>query len=490
MDDLFQRLRPARFAAAGDPNKTPLEGTLGGDQIGPSGWYAGHAYSSFIGAKNLLVDPSFETALEVGVIGTSATAVGPEWTSLYSVVSGASPANVTCSPLFFRHDVQNTLNSDILAFTVAWSGAGTAPGTTEVQLYQTSAVSVANVAKYGFVVAGIKLQRPRVVSGSGTVSIYVDIQEFVSGSWTTRATSQPLTFSGLANLEAVRAVQTFYPLAAGNANSWRARYRIVAAKTNTGAANMVMELGEPLLAFSYTADAPPWVLASGTWWPKRLVAKSLLGESEVRNPDDDVLIKARRSGDTSERFKVGLDSSRNPYIELGPGTSARDLRIRRTGASLLSIDNGAGGAADLDVIGSVIADDLDIQGPAVIDDLDVQGPLMANVIQIGDYLAPSPLTGNTDNWAPTGVNNYGVLHVTSSSAVDLTGIQAPSPATLTIVILINSGSFTITLKHDNAGSTAANRFYLPQSLDMALPTNGSALLLYDTAYSRWRAIGN
>ena len=69
----------------------------------------------------------------------------------------------------------------------------------------------------------------------------------------------------------------------------------------------------------------------------------------------------------------------------------------------------------------------------------------------------------------------------------MTGLIAPAgnfPYRL-IYLYNNSHTYSITLKHQNASSAAANRFYLPGSVDYVLSQGSSCLLMYDTAISRW-----
>ena len=61
---------------------------------------------------------------------------------------------------------------------------------------------------------------------------------------------------------------------------------------------------------------------------------------------------------------------------------------------------------------------------------------------------------------------------------------------LRLVINTNaSGGSAITLKHESASSTAANRFRNTTGGDFVLPADGgSALLTYSSAISRWRIL--
>jgi hypothetical protein len=101
----------------------------------------------------------------------------------------------------------------------------------------------------------------------------------------------------------------------------------------------------------------------------------------------------------------------------------------------------------------------------------------------GATIYPAQLTGNTNDWNPTGLAGCHAIIINSNAAVNLTGIVAQADGRE--YQLINNGAFTITLKHD-ATSTAANRFYCQNSADFALSPNTTALLRYDGNASRWR----
>ena len=55
-------------------------------------------------------------------------------------------------------------------------------------------------------------------------------------------------------------------------------------------------------------------------------------------------------------------------------------------------------------------------------------------------------------------------------------------------MLVNIGSQNAVLKHDTT-STAANRFYGPNSADVTLRPNGWVAVWYDITSARWRIMG-
>jgi hypothetical protein len=47
----------------------------------------------------------------------------------------------------------------------------------------------------------------------------------------------------------------------------------------------------------------------------------------------------------------------------------------------------------------------------------------------------------------------------------------------------------MTLKHQNASSTAANRIRIPNNIDLDISTNGSVTLQYSSVLNRWLVVG-
>jgi hypothetical protein len=103
-------------------------------------------------------------------------------------------------------------------------------------------------------------------------------------------------------------------------------------------------------------------------------------------------------------------------------------------------------------------------------------------------VTPSSLSASQNNYSPGGCD---ILRLSSSTAIDITGLVAPSvDGAMRLVVNVNaSGGSAITLKHESASSTAANRFRNTTGGDFILPADGgSAVLTYSTAISRWRIL--
>ena len=103
-------------------------------------------------------------------------------------------------------------------------------------------------------------------------------------------------------------------------------------------------------------------------------------------------------------------------------------------------------------------------------------------------VTPSSLSSSQNNYDP-GVCD--ILRLSSSTAIDITGlVAATADGAMRLVINVNaSGGSAITLKHESASSTAANRFRNATGGDYILPADGgSAVLTYSSAISRWRIL--
>lgn len=107
-------------------------------------------------------------------------------------------------------------------------------------------------------------------------------------------------------------------------------------------------------------------------------------------------------------------------------------------------------------------------------------------------ITPSALAaGSTHNYDPvdaTTGESFSVVDVirqaTSASDSILTGLTATLGGDF--IIIENLGTGLLTLAHESASSTAANRFTLPGAVSLPVPAGGAQMLTYDEATSRWR----
>jgi hypothetical protein len=99
-------------------------------------------------------------------------------------------------------------------------------------------------------------------------------------------------------------------------------------------------------------------------------------------------------------------------------------------------------------------------------------------------VTPTSLTADTNDWS---IGTGDVFRVAGTAARNITGIAAGTSGLA--ILLVNVGSFALTLKHQSASSTAANRFTVPWAGDCVLAASGGAVVLvYDSTSSTWRVV--
>ncbi len=111
----------------------------------------------------------------------------------------------------------------------------------------------------------------------------------------------------------------------------------------------------------------------------------------------------------------------------------------------------------------------------------------------------APADNDRHNYSTTGLSEASVLRINpNTGTIELTGLVAPTNLTTLVsggngakvLYLQNSGgTYKITLKHADTGSTDVNRFVGVTNKDVIIPPGGAVTLLYTTAEERWRALG-
>lgn len=110
---------------------------------------------------------------------------------------------------------------------------------------------------------------------------------------------------------------------------------------------------------------------------------------------------------------------------------------------------------------------------------------LASSLQFSADISPSTITGNQNDYNPSGLSTANTLRLATDAPRTITGIAGGSDGR--ILVVHNVGANTLVLASENAGSTAANRFLLAADITMA--ANEAVILQYDSTSSRWRAIG-
>jgi hypothetical protein len=98
---------------------------------------------------------------------------------------------------------------------------------------------------------------------------------------------------------------------------------------------------------------------------------------------------------------------------------------------------------------------------------------------------PTTLSQFTSDQNDLSLGTGGIIRISAAAARNITGFAGGSSGDARL--LVNVGSFTITLKHQSTSSAAANRIIGGNAADVEIPTQGSMVVYYDGTDSRWRA---
>lgn len=101
-------------------------------------------------------------------------------------------------------------------------------------------------------------------------------------------------------------------------------------------------------------------------------------------------------------------------------------------------------------------------------------------------LSPAQITANQDDYAPTGVGQASWLRLDTDASRTLTGLSAGRPGE--IKTITNIGSNDLVLSHQDASSTAANRFLSYSGADVTVGADESVNIRYDDNTERWRVV--
>lgn len=114
---------------------------------------------------------------------------------------------------------------------------------------------------------------------------------------------------------------------------------------------------------------------------------------------------------------------------------------------------------------------------------------ITSAIYFSSPITPTTLTtASEDDYNPTGLTNTNMIRLSSSrpAGTDVTGLVAPDPVKNQVIFLTNIGVKTITLKNNDSGSIAVNRFNIKNNQDLG--DSDSALIVYDGNELRWRIV--
>lgn len=109
--------------------------------------------------------------------------------------------------------------------------------------------------------------------------------------------------------------------------------------------------------------------------------------------------------------------------------------------------------------------------------------LLASTFTLSGDISPTALSGDVDNYNPTGLSTSAVIRIDGgASDRNITGLVAQGDGSVKIILNVGTTNSLI-LKNDTT-STAANRFLF--GADIAIRQGGGLVIWYDTTSSRWR----
>jgi hypothetical protein len=121
------------------------------------------------------------------------------------------------------------------------------------------------------------------------------------------------------------------------------------------------------------------------------------------------------------------------------------------------------------------------------DQITAQNELTASGrVEFAGVVSPAALNGTVNDYAPAGINTACTLRQALTGASVITGIVPIGGSGRQIMIVNLDAVLTLTINHEDAGSSAANRFSLPGAANIAIGPLGTKSFRYDATSSRWR----
>ncbi len=99
------------------------------------------------------------------------------------------------------------------------------------------------------------------------------------------------------------------------------------------------------------------------------------------------------------------------------------------------------------------------------------------------------IAAQADNYNPTGLATASVIRITLTGAQTITGLAGGADGRVVVVMNVDTAD-ALTIAHESASSTAANRFTLRGAANKILAAVSAAWFMYDATASRWRLLGN
>ena len=109
------------------------------------------------------------------------------------------------------------------------------------------------------------------------------------------------------------------------------------------------------------------------------------------------------------------------------------------------------------------------------------GSIVKQLETVENIITPSQLTGDTDNYNPTGLATCNVIRQDISSSIELSGLTAPASGVNKVIWFcsITTGNYNLKFMHNSGSSSAGNKFFLRDNNNKDLKEGETAGLWYD-----------
>jgi len=102
-------------------------------------------------------------------------------------------------------------------------------------------------------------------------------------------------------------------------------------------------------------------------------------------------------------------------------------------------------------------------------------------------ISPTAIASQQNDYSPTSWSGADIVRLTFTGSQTITGFSATATAVRKVIVNADSAD-TLTLAHESASSTAANRISCPNGVNLVIPFGGSVTIIYDATTARWRPI--
>lgn len=100
-------------------------------------------------------------------------------------------------------------------------------------------------------------------------------------------------------------------------------------------------------------------------------------------------------------------------------------------------------------------------------------------------ISPTAIAAGQNDYSPTSWSGADIVRLTFTGSQTITGFSATATAVAKILQNIDTVD-TLTIAHESASSSAANRVTCPNATSLVIPPGGSVRLVYDATSTRWR----